>query len=100
MTPPRCRRAPHHQTWATTFLAVTFTTGTGQQIRSRSESRHPPIRQLHDHWPSGDAGGLSLPIKPTHDDPAKPVDGVLYLNTFDRKLSVYANGAWRSLQSW
>ena len=42
VTPPRCRRAPHHQTWATTFSAVTFTTGTGQQIRSRSAS---PIRR-------------------------------------------------------
>ena len=61
---------------------------------------HPPVRQLHDQWPDGDAGGMSLPLKPTHGDPAKPVDGVLYLNTFDRKLSVYANGEWRNLQSW
>jgi hypothetical protein len=61
---------------------------------------HPPIRQLHDQWPDGDAGGLNLPLKPTPGDPAKPVDGVLYLNTFDGKLSVYANGAWHDLQSW
>jgi len=61
---------------------------------------HPPFRQLHDQWPSGDAGGLNLPLKPTTGDPAKPVDGVLYLNTFDRKLSVYANGEWRNLQNW
>jgi parallel beta-helix repeat protein len=61
---------------------------------------HPSIRQLHDQWPEGDAGGLNLPLKPTEGDPAKPVDGVLYLNTADRKLSVYANGAWRKLQSW
>ena len=27
------------------------------------------------------------------------IDGVLYLNTFDRKLCVYANGAWL-LHSW
>jgi hypothetical protein len=43
---------------------------------------------------------MNLPLKSTHGDPAKPVDGVLYLNTCDRKLSVYANGAWRNLQSW
>ena len=61
---------------------------------------HPPIRQLHDQWPDGDAGGLNLPIKPTTGDPAKPVDGVLCLNTVDGKLSVYASGAWRTLQSW
>jgi parallel beta-helix repeat protein len=59
---------------------------------------HPSIRQLHDAWPQGDAGGLNLPLKPTPGDPAKPVDGVLYLNTHDRKLSVYADGAWRTLQ--
>ena len=61
---------------------------------------HPPVRQLHDQWPDGDAGGMNLPLKPTTGDPAKPVDGVLYLNNFDRKLSVYANGAWRTLQTW
>lgn len=61
---------------------------------------HPPIRQLHDQWPEGDAGGLNLPLKPTHGDPAKPVDGVLYLNTADHKLSVYENGAWHDLQTW
>jgi hypothetical protein len=60
----------------------------------------PPVRQLHDQWPDGDAGGMNLPLKSTTGDPAKGVDGVLYLNTFDRKLSVYANGAWRTLQTW
>jgi parallel beta-helix repeat protein len=61
---------------------------------------HPSIRQLHDRWPEGDAGGMNLPIKPTKGNPVKPVDGVLYLNTGDRTLSVYANGAWRTLHSW
>lgn len=61
---------------------------------------HPPVRQLHDQWPDGDAGGMNLPLKPTPGDPAKPVDGVLYLNTVDRTLSVYANGAWRNVHSW
>jgi len=61
---------------------------------------HPAIRQLHDDWPEGDAGGLNLPLKPTHGDPAKPVDGVLYINRLDRKLSVYADGAWRNVLSW
>jgi hypothetical protein len=61
---------------------------------------HPAIRHLHDQWPGGDAGGLNLPLKPTSGDPAKPVDGVLYLNTADCTLSVYAKGAWRNLQRW
>jgi parallel beta-helix repeat protein len=62
--------------------------------------QHPSVRQLHEQWPEGDAGGMNLPLKPTEGDPAKPEDGVLYLNTFDRKLSVFANGEWRTLQSW
>jgi parallel beta-helix repeat protein len=59
---------------------------------------HPPIRQLHDIWPDGDAGGMNLPVKTTLGEPANPVDGVFYLNTEARKLSVYAKGAWRTLQ--
>jgi parallel beta-helix repeat protein len=59
---------------------------------------HPPIRQLHDTWPNGDAGGMNLPVKTTSGEPANPIDGVFYLNTEDRKLSVYAKGAWRTLQ--
>jgi hypothetical protein len=34
--PSAVRRARHHQTWATTCVAATCTTGTGQPIRSRS----------------------------------------------------------------
>ena len=61
---------------------------------------HPAIRQLQDRWPSGDAGGINLPVKPTKGDPDNAVDGVLYVNTFDHKLRVYANGDWRTLTSW
>src|SRR5262245_15663374 len=59
---------------------------------------HPPIRQLHDSWPNGDAGGMNLPVKTTKGEPVNPVDGVFYLNTEDRRLSVFAKGAWRTLQ--
>lgn len=61
---------------------------------------HPQIRQQHDQWPEGDAGGMNLPIKPTSGDPAKAVDGVLYLSTVEHRLRVYANGAWHDLESW
>ena len=60
---------------------------------------HPAIRQLQDRWPSEGSGGINLPVKTTTSDPADPVDGLLYLNTADDKLRVYADGAWRSLQS-
>jgi len=59
---------------------------------------HPPIRQLQDRWPGGGAGGLNLPVKTTASDPVNPVEGLLYLNTADNKLRVYADGAWRTLQ--
>jgi hypothetical protein len=41
---------------------------------------------------------MNLPLKTTIGDPAKPVDGAFYLNTEDRKISVYAKVAWRTLQ--
>src|SRR4030095_2230766 len=58
---------------------------------------HPAIRQLQDRWPSEGSGGINLPVKNTANDPAGPVEGLLYLNTRDKKLSVYAEGAWRTL---
>jgi parallel beta-helix repeat protein len=59
---------------------------------------HPAIRQLQDRWPSGGAGGMNLPVKTTASDPANPVEGLLYLNTADNTLRVYADGDWRTLQ--
>jgi hypothetical protein len=59
---------------------------------------HPAIRQLQDRWPSGGAGGMNLPVKATAGDPTDPVEGLLYLNTGDNRLRVYADGAWRTLQ--
>jgi hypothetical protein len=41
---------------------------------------------------------MNLPVKTTSSDPTDPVDGLLYLNTADKKLRVYADGAWRTLQ--
>jgi hypothetical protein len=60
---------------------------------------HPPVRQLHERPPSAEWGGINLPVKPTKDNPINGVDGALYLNTFDRRLNVYANGAWRTVQT-
>jgi parallel beta-helix repeat protein len=59
---------------------------------------HPAIRQIQDRWPGGDAGGLNLPVKTTACDPTHAVEGVLYLNTADNKLRVFADGDWRTLQ--
>jgi parallel beta-helix repeat protein len=61
---------------------------------------HPAIRQLQDRWPREGDGGLNLPVKITGGDPADPVDGLLYLNTGENKLKVYADGDWRTLTSW
>jgi hypothetical protein len=61
---------------------------------------HPAIRQLQDRWPREGDGGMNLPVKTTGGDPASPVEGLLYLNAVDKKVSVYADGAWRTLTSW
>jgi Right handed beta helix region len=60
---------------------------------------HPAIRELQDRWPGGGAGGMNLPVKGTATDPDNPVEGLFYLNVAESKLRVYANGAWRTLQS-
>ncbi len=60
---------------------------------------HPAIRQLQDRWPIGESGGMNLPVKTSGGDPTGPIDGVLYLNTDEDRLKVYADGAWRTLQS-
>lgn len=60
--------------------------------------QHPAIRQLQDRWPTEGSGGINLPVKTTASDPTDPVEGLLYLNTADNKLRVYADGAWRTLQ--
>jgi hypothetical protein len=42
---------------------------------------------------------MNLPVKGTATDPDNPVEGLFYLNVAESKLRVYANGAWRTLQS-
>ena len=39
-------------------------------------------------------------IKSTTGDPASPVEGMIYINTFDNKIKMYAEGAWRQLATW
>lgn len=43
---------------------------------------------------------LILPVKDTTGHIADPVDGLMYVNTEDNKVSVYADGAWRDLTTW
>jgi len=71
--------------------------GNGEEILMGPH--HPAIRQLHERPPSDDWGGINLPVKPAGGDPANAVDGVLYLNPEDRKLQLFAKGAWRTLQT-
>ena len=44
--------------------------------------------------------GLVLPVKTTTGDPASPTEGQIYVNTFDNKVRVYADAAWRDLATW
>ena len=60
---------------------------------------HPPVGQVHERPPSEQWGGITLPVKPSPGDPQRGVDGALYLNTNERRLNVYADGAWRTLQT-
>jgi hypothetical protein len=71
--------------------------GNDQEIQLGPQ--HPPIRQLHERPPSNEWGGINLPVKPECGDPANAVDGVLYLNPEDRRLQLFAKGAWRTLQT-
>ena len=43
---------------------------------------------------------LVLPVKTTTGNPASPVEGQIYVNTYDNKVRVYADGAWRDLATW
>ena len=45
-------------------------------------------------------GTLVLPVKTDTGDPASPVEGQIYVNTYDDKVRVYADGAWRDLATW
>jgi hypothetical protein len=56
---------------------------------------HPAIRQMHERPPGDEWGGINLPVKESPSNPANGVDGTLYLNTHDRRLQIYAGGAWR-----
>ena len=53
-----------------------------------------------DRWEYGGDVGIVLPVKTTTGDPASPAEGQLIVNTFDNKIRVYADGAWRDLATW
>lgn len=71
----------------------------GNQGEVHIGAHHPPIGQVHERPPSEQWGGITLPVKPTAGNPQHGVDGALYLNMLDRRLNLYANGAWRTLQT-
>ena len=48
----------------------------------------------------GTFGTLIIPTKATTGDPASPVEGQIYTNTFDNKLRIYTDGAWRNIITW
>ena len=43
---------------------------------------------------------LKLPVKTTTGDPSSPVNGDMYVNTFDNTVRVFADAAWRDLATW
>ena len=45
-------------------------------------------------------GTLVIPTKATTGDPASPVEGQIYTNTYDNKVRIYTDGAWRDLATW
>ncbi len=51
-----------------------------------------------DNLPAHNAGTLT--IKTDTGDPASPTEGQIYVNTFDNKIRVYADAAWRDLATW
>jgi hypothetical protein len=89
--PPNTPEMGHH------LLGGNVYDGNNEEIHIGEH--HPPVRQLHERPPNDEWGGINFPVKPTPGDPANGVDGTLYLNTDDRKLQMYAEGAWRTLQT-
>lgn len=45
-------------------------------------------------------GNFVLPVKSDTGDPSSPTEGQIYVNTFDNKVRVYADAAWRDLATW
>ncbi len=43
---------------------------------------------------------LKLPVKTTTGDPSSPVNGDMYVNTFDNAVRVFADAAWRDAATW
>lgn len=39
-------------------------------------------------------------IKTDTGDPATAAEGVVYINTFDNKVKIYADAGWRQLATW
>ncbi len=46
------------------------------------------------------AASIVLFVKTDTGDPASPVEGLIYVNTSDNKVRVYADAAWRDLAAW
>ena len=71
--------------------------GTGMDPEFRIQNSIPLIT---DGKIDASIGAMVLPVKTTTGDPASPAEGQVYVNTFDNKIRVYADAAWRDLVTW
>ncbi|MHC4086575.1 MAG: LamG-like jellyroll fold domain-containing protein [Planctomycetota bacterium] len=86
-------------------VADSFTVGYGsgegsEQVDFRVRSGQVNVYGDLDVTDTVTMGTLVLPVKTTTGDPASPVEGQIYVNTYDNRVSVYADGAWRDLATW
>ncbi len=89
---------------STNDIGASFTVGYGNILGDRIDFkvRNKQVNVFGDFDVSQKVtmGTLVLPVKSTTGDPASPVEGQIYVNTYDNRVSVYADGAWRDLATW
>jgi hypothetical protein len=95
----------NRSTGATTFLARTVGNVSAWANDEGGGAYTGTIQKAHNRAAVGDhpfaaTEVLAVPVKTTTGDPAAPIEGQLYVNTFDNKARVYADGAWRDLVTW
>jgi hypothetical protein len=74
-----------------------FGAGSGMAPEVRIQNSIPLIT---DGEVDASSGAMVLPVKTTTGDPSSPAEGQVYVNTFDNKVRVYADSAWRDLVTW
>lgn len=90
--------------YSTNDIADSFTVGYGtyetDAVDFRVQSGQVNVYGDLDVSQKITTGTLVLPVKTDTDDPASPVEGQIYVNTYDNKVRVYADGDWRDLATW